>query len=57
MISRKVMAKRRPPKPKPAVPITDNSTPWVENPRTIEDLLFIARSTQELVEKWGPKSQ
>ena len=57
MVQRRVMAKRRPPRPQPKAPIPDNSTPWVENPKTIGELMEIAKSVQALVDKWGPKNQ
>lgn len=58
MVRRKVMARRHPPRPEePRSKITDNSTPWVENPRTIADFLEIGLSVQRLVDKWGPKPQ
>lgn len=55
-VREKVMARRRPPRPlNPAHPIPDNSTPWLEQPRTVGDFLFIARCVQDLVEQWGPR--
>ena len=56
MVRRKVMAARRPPTEKPRTPIPDNSTPWIENPTTIADLLFISDRVRELEEQWGPKT-
>ena len=36
--------------------ITDNSEPWLENPRTVDDLIFIAEQVNACVEQWGPRS-
>ena len=52
MVRDKVMARRRPPRTEPKHRIPDNSTPWVENPRTFDDLWTISCSVQELVEKF-----
>lgn len=56
MVARKVMARRRPPRPEESLSkIMDNSTPWVENPQTYDDLWFISTSVQQLVDtfhKW-----
>lgn len=40
----------RPPRPK----IPDNSEPWLENPSSVADCIWIAQQVQELVNKWGP---
>jgi len=34
----------------------DNSEPWMEAPRSIEDLLWIAQQVQQRVDQHGPKS-
>lgn len=53
-ISRQIMRRRR--KPVPPSKITDNSVPWVENPRTVADFWFIAENVNRCVEKWGPRA-
>ena len=40
----------------PPSKITDNSEPWLENPRTVDDFIYIAEQVNALVEKWGPRS-
>jgi hypothetical protein len=38
----------RPPK------LADNSEPWIHEPRSIDELLQIARSVNQTVAKWAP---
>jgi hypothetical protein len=33
-------------------PIPSNSTPWIESPRTLEELISIADSVARLAEEW-----
>jgi hypothetical protein len=40
----------------PPSKITDNSEPWLENPRTVDDFIYIAEQVNALVEEWGPRS-
>lgn len=49
-ISRQIMRRRR--KPVPPSKITDNSVPWVENPRTVADFLEISRRVEESKNLW-----
>jgi hypothetical protein len=54
-VRRKLRERKHGPRPKSR--ITDNSTPWMENPRTVSDLWEIAQNVQALADKWGPKDQ
>ena len=47
---RRMMANRGPRSPKSG--ITDNSVPWLENPNSVADYLYIARKVNETVEAW-----
>lgn len=33
----------------------ENSEPWMESPRSIKDLLWIAQQVQKRVDQYGPK--
>ena len=52
---RKRRLAKRPPSEKPPVDL-DNSEPWMENPKTIDDLLWIAQQVNKRVEEYGPKN-
>ena len=43
-------ARRGPAKPGPK--ILDNSEPWLANPKTVDDLWYIAQCVQERVEQF-----
>jgi hypothetical protein len=51
-VARQVTRRRR--KPVPPSKITDNSVPWVENPRTVADFWSIAERVNNCVKQWGP---
>jgi len=57
MVRDRVMARRRPRRTESKHRIPDNSTPWVENPKTVGDLWEIAQSVQGLIDQWGPKNR
>ncbi len=59
MIAARVRKARRerergPQPPRPKIP--DNSEPWLRDPRTVEDLWYIAQCVEECVEQWGPRT-
>ena len=50
-IARRVRrARRGPAKPGPKIP--SNSEPWLANPKTVDDLWYIAQCVQERVEQF-----
>lgn len=51
----KLRSGKRSPRIHQSVP--DNSQPWLENPRTVAEWLYIAQCVQALEDKWGPKTQ
>lgn len=54
LLRKRRLAKRPAPK-KPPVDL-DNSEPWMEDPKTIDDLLWIAQQVNKRVEEYGPKN-
>jgi hypothetical protein len=42
-------------KPPPGKRIQSNSTPWIENPRTLEDVEYISDRIAQTVEQWKAK--
>ena len=51
---RRMMALRGPRAKHPPTP--DNSEPWIEEPKTVEELWSIAQEVQALADKWGPRN-
>ncbi len=54
-ISHQLMRKRRRRHVAPSK-ITDNSVPWMENPRSVADYWFIAENVNQTVLKWRPQA-
>ena len=45
---------KRPAKEKPEIDL-DNSEPWMENPQTVDDLVWIAEQVNQTAKVWGPR--
>jgi len=56
-LARKIrLAKRGKTEPSPRTDVNlDNSEPWMENPKTVDDLIWIAQQVNQLAEQWKPK--
>ncbi len=50
-LARKRMLEKRGPRPEKSK-ITDNSVPWMDNPDSISDYLYIASQVNKRVEAW-----
>jgi hypothetical protein len=51
------LARLRRGKAEPTKRIPSNSEPWVENPRTLEDVREISARIYQVLETWQPKGE